>query len=450
MSIFDFFRKKSPQGIKRNERFFKAALISDLLADWIQSERSINKDLESGSLERLWARAKSLYQNNPYFVRYVQLVNQNVLGSTGFTLRVGIEERGTGDPVAIEEFLNRARRLFENYVETANVDGQSWYETQKLALNLLVIFGEGFLIFDDGLRFQIVSPLFCPPVNTKKRDVDFRLGLGFVGNEAKPRYYRFIDSESREYFVPAEKVLHFKVVEFPEQLRGYPRAAAAMIQLHHLEGYEEAELIAARISAAKMGFYVTKVPDVIATQQSGGELVDEVKPGEWVALPPNVEVQYFDPKHPNTTFSEFQKAILRSVASALGVSYVSLANDLESVNYSSARVGLLEEREYYRTWQRIFQEQFLNPLFWKWYERRLIQGTFDRANVYPRWFGRRWDWVDPLKDAEALATQLNLGLKTFTEVLGQQGKDLDEHIAELQKEREMLKKAGIILPFGYE
>jgi capsid protein len=100
--------------------------------------------------------------------------------------------------------------------------------------------------------------------------------------------------------------------------------------------------------------------------------------------------------------------------------------------------------------QRIFQEQFLNPLFWRWYQSRLLAGTFDRQNVIPKWYGRTWDWVDPLKDAEALAKQLNLGLKSFTEVLAQQGKDIDEHIEELKKEKEKMKKAGIILPFGYE
>jgi len=58
--------------------------------------------------------------------------------------------------------------------------------------------------------------------------------------------------------------------------------------------------------------------------------------------------------------------------------------------------------------------------------------------------------VDPLKDAEALAKQLNLGLKSFTEILSQQGKDIDEHLAELKVEKEKMKQNGIILPFGYE
>jgi len=456
VSIFDIFRRKNaPQQAPYSHRYFKGAQISDLLADWFIEQRSINNDLKYGVLQRLWERAKSLYQNNPYFVRYVQLVSQNVLGANGFKLRISLDERGTGDPANIQDYVTRVQESFGNYVETANIDGHSWFETQRLALNMLLIFGDGFLVFQpNDLSFQIVSPLFCPPENLQKKvgnkTVIFRLGVGYIGNEAQPSYYRFVDADGRESIIPADRVIHFRILEFPEQIRGYPRIASAMIQLHHLEGYEEAELVAARIAAAKMGFFKRTVPDIVAAQESGGELIDEVRPGELYNLPPGVEVEFFDPKHPNTSFSEFQKAILRSVASALGVSYVSLANDLESVNYSSARVGLLEEREYYRTMQRIFQEQFLNPLFWRWYQSRLLAGAFDRQNVIPRWYGRTWDWVDPLKDAEALVKLLNLGLKSFTEVLAQQGKDIDEHIQELKQEKEKMKQAGVILPFGYE
>ncbi|MGB4239024.1 MAG: phage portal protein, partial [Candidatus Hydrothermia bacterium] len=426
----------------------------DLLADWFIEQRSINNDLKYGVLQRLWERAKSLYQNNPYFVRYVQLVSQNVLGANGFKLRVSLDERGTGDPANIQDYATRVQESFVNYVETSNVDGHSWFETQRLALNMLLIFGDGFLVFlPNDLSFQVVSPLFCPPENLQKKignkTVVFRLGVGYIGNDAQPSYYRFVDADGRESIIPADRVVHFRILEFPEQIRGYPRIASAMIQLHHLEGYEEAELVAARIAAAKMGFFKRTVSDIVATQESG-DLIDEVRPGELYNLPPGVEVEFFDPKHPNSSFSEFQKAILRSVASALGVSYVSLANDLESVNYSSARVGLLEEREYYKTMQRIFQEQFLNPLFWKWYNAGVQAGTFDRQNVIPKWYGRTYDWVDPLKDAEALAKQLNLGLKSFTEILAQQGKDIDEHIEELKAEKEKIIQAGIILPFGYE
>ncbi len=457
MSIFDVFRKKGKVDEKPVvvKRYFKGAQISDLLADWFAEERTINNDLKYGVLQRLWERAKSLYQNNPYFVRYVQLVSQNVLGANGFKLRVKLDERGTGDPINIQEYISRVESGFEDYVETSNIDGHSWFEAQRLALNLLLIFGEGFLVFDPkSLSFQLVSPLLCPPEDLIKKvgskTVNFKLGVGFVGNEARPSFYRFVDQLGKELIIPADRVIHFRILEFPEQLRGYPRVASAMIQLHHLDGYEEAELVAARISAAKMGFFKRSVPDVVTNQQEGKVFIDEVQPGVWMDLPPGVDVATFDPKHPNTTFPEFQKAILRSVASALGISYVSLANDLESVNYSSARVGLLEEREYYKTMQRIFIEQFLNPLFWKWYNAGLQVGTFDRQNVIPKWYGRTYDWVDPLKDAEALAKQLNLGLKSFTEILSQQGKDIDEHLAELKVEKEKMKQNGIILPFGYE
>ena len=453
MNIFQriFSRPKRQE----QKRFFKAAAINDLLADWLRQEKSINDDLKNGVLERLWARARNLYQNNPYFARYVQLVAQNVLGPNGFQLRVKLDTRGTGDPQNIADYKQRVQRGFLEWIDRADVDLHTWYEVQRLCLNLLTIYGEGFIVFGENkTTFQVLSPIFCPPVNLERtierRKYTFVLGVGMSADGRK--MYRFVDARQVEVFVPAERVVHFFVKDFPEQVRGYPKAASVMIALHHLSGYEEAELVAARIASAKMGFYIVQNPgEVIADSQYGdGTLVDEVSPGQFVQLPPGVDVKTFDAQHPKTTFAEFQKAILRSVASGLGISYVSLANDLESVNYSSARVGMLEEREFYKTMQKIFVEKVLNPIFWTWYDRGVQLGTFDRQNVEPVWTGRRWDWVDPLKDAQALRSMLDLGLTTFSDVLAQQGKDIDEHIEDLKAEKEKMKQAGIILPFGYE
>jgi lambda family phage portal protein len=177
-----------------------------------------------------------------------------------------------------------------------------------------------------------------------------------------------------------------------------------------------------------------------------GEIVEEISPGAISLLPPGFSIQPLDFQHPKTTFPDFVKAILRGVASGLGVSYVSLANDLESVNYSSARVGLLEEREYYKTVQRLLKETFLKPMFWKWYMFHYENGRFDRLNIEVDFVGRKFDWVDPLKDVEAQARLLDLGLVSYSEILKAQGKDLEDHLNQLEKEKKLLAEKNLRPP----
>ena len=112
-------------------------------------------------------------------------------------------------------------------------------------------------------------------------------------------------------------------------------------------------------------------------------------------------------KYPNGQFGVFVKACLRSVASGLGVSYNSLSGDLEGVNYSSIRAGLLEEREELKGVQRFVIEHVVDPIFREGLSYALLSEGLDLPAAkldkfeMVEWKPRRWQWVDPLKDTQA-------------------------------------------------
>ena len=153
--------------------------------------------------------------------------------------------------------------------------------------------------------------------------------------------------------------------------------AAAINALKMLHGYREAELVAARVSAAKMGFITS--PD--GDGYTGEDLEDthapimNAEPGSFEQLPAGMTVQSFDPQHPVTAFSDFHKAVLRGISSSLGVSYAALASDLESVNYSSIRQGALDERDHYRTLQQLMIDHFVMPVFEAWLAAAMTSGS---------------------------------------------------------------------------
>ena len=64
-----------------------------------------------------------------------------------------------------------------------------------------------------------------------------------------------------------------------------------------------------------------------------------------------------------------------------------------------------------------------------------------------RWSTPGWQWVDPVKEAQAVELQLSLGIATLREVCGEQGKDWYEVVRERQQEIETCREMGIELPW---
>jgi capsid protein len=58
-----------------------------------------------------------------------------------------------------------------------------------------------------------------------------------------------------------------------------------------------------------------------------GQFIKELSPGEASIVPEGYTVKSVTPTHPNTNFGNFCKAIIRRIASAVGVSYNRLAHD---------------------------------------------------------------------------------------------------------------------------
>ena len=182
--------------------------------------------------------------------------------------------------------------------------------------------------------------------------------------------------------VPADEVLHRFVSNELEQTRGIPWAHAAMRRLNDLKGYREAAVIAARVGAAKMGFFTTPEPEALADgTDADGVPFTSAEAGQFGVLPPGVGFQQFDPAYPHEQFDAFNKACLRGIASALGVSYNSLANDLEGVNFSSIRSGVLEERDEWVVLQDWFIEQILEPVYEQWLGYALALGKIVQVGV---------------------------------------------------------------------
>jgi capsid protein len=61
------------------------------------------------------------------------------------------------------------------------------------------------------------------------------------------------------------------------------------------------------------------------------------------------------------------------------------------------------------------------------------------------WQGRRWQWVDPLKDMAANVLAIENGLASPQQIAAQTGRDVDEVIDDLATFQQLLKAKGVTL-----
>jgi lambda family phage portal protein len=224
-----------------------------------------------------------------------------------------------------------------------------------------------------------------------------------------------------------------------------------MLQLRMLEGYVEAELVAARTGAAKMGWL--EYTDAAAYEEPNPDkkFTFEAAPGTIETLPPGLSFKEWSPDHPANAFPNFVITIMRQVATGLGVSYNALASDLIGVNYSSMRSGLLIERDQWKRDQSWMIENLCEPVFEDFLDFALLAGVLVLDSRDPekfkagKWEPRGWQWVDPLKDAQAAVLSIGANLTSRTRVLGEEGEDWEEVLEEIRAELDLAETLDIDL-----
>jgi lambda family phage portal protein len=206
-----------------------------------------------------------------------------------------------------------------------------------------------------------------------------------------------------------------------------------------------------------MGFFKKNSPDEDSydgeedDEDAGGALMESAQPGTFGIIPEDYTFEKWDPSHPNQSYGPFTKGVLRGIAAGLDVTYFTLAEDLEGVNYSSARIGQLGERDQWRALQQFMVEHFARAVYLRWLKSSMMTGALDIRMVdykrlqEPLFQPRGWTWTDPKKEADATVVGINNGFDTITETLAEQGRDIEEYVATRKRELKLLKNAGIEL-----
>jgi len=267
------------------------------------------------------------------------------------------------------------------------------------------------------------------------------------------------------------QVVHFFDRHRDGQTRGVSRFSSVMDALKMQDKYSRVELQAAVLSAI-LGLFVTSqfdgetVMGLLDDQKF--ETLHEARSAinsdltfggvRIPVLPPGDTINSVAVSRPAGQFEMFESAVLRRIAAGLGVSYEQLTMDWSKVNYSSARAALVEIWRGFTARRQDFAARFCAPILFAVIEEAVdlglvvlpagAPGFHDAPGAWlkAKWIGPGRGYVDPIKEAQAAAIRVGLGLSTMEiEAAELNGADYGDNLDQIRREIRQMP-AGVMHP----
>jgi lambda family phage portal protein len=465
-------------------RSFNAAQSGRLTADWLTSATSADNEIR-GAFRRLVDRSRDLERNNDYMRGFLLSAERNINGAQRYDLRSDAGEwisrpKTTGKAGEIVwQADDLAKRLIEDAWAEWGKKGSctvckrhTWRGVRRLAVRSVIRDGN-FLArkirgsaagnrFGFALQLWEIDHLDTDRFQIFSNGNEIRFGIEFDPMAAPVAYWLRakhpgdFNGGGREGFTairfPADEVYHLSRPDRAEQSIAYPWVVSAITRLRQLGAFEEAAVIAARLGASNAVFFETTGDGQwTGDRDIDGRAIMDIEPGIAQELPQGWKASPYTPHYPNIETGDFRKAMLRGVATSLGASYTTVGNDLESVNFSSARVGLFDEREGWKDLQLFFSEELWEQIFADWLEQAMLSGTLNLpiAKFYkfnrPVFKARRWAFIKPGEEMEANKTAIGLQLTSRRQIIEEGGGDVEEVFHDLKDDEMLAEKIGISL-----
>lgn len=405
-------------------------------------------------------KARALVQNVPY-------VTAGIDGLVAATIGTGIVPRATGRDV------DKINELLTAWFKVCDADGRlDYFGMQAAADRALEVDGEVLVRLrprraDDGLPVPLQLQLLeidwldstkTAPYNGNQiiNGVEYD-ALGAVaaywlwdqhpGDIAVKRGTRTQSSR-----VPAKNIIHLFSPARPGQGRGFTRLAPVISRVRDLQLYEDAELarknLEARLSVLASGDMSQManpagMGDGAPAGQGTGDL-GELSSGSVISMPAGTNFTVVEPKAA-PGYVDYVKFNLHLIAVGMGVTYEMLTGDMSEVNFSSARVRLLDFRRAIQQLQwLVLIPKMLVPIHDAFVEAAYLAGLIRGRDTAVSFSPPKWDYVNPEQDVKADLAEIGAGLSSLSEKLRQRGYNPDDVFTELAADIEKLRALGIL------
>jgi len=446
-------------------RAYEGASIKD---GWIprRSGASANAD-HSADSRMLRARARSLVQNNPYAAKALSCLVANVVGE-------GILPASRATDEKTRAVLDA---LWLKWMQVSDADGGTdFHGLEAQAYRAMEQDGEVLVRLrarkrEDGLpvplQIQILEIDYLDSLKngkgTQGGDIISGVELDALGkvvaywlHDTHPgdlmrNFSASQGLQSKRY--TADRIVHLFAPDRPGQARGITRFAPVIARMRDLAIYEDAEL-SRKQNEALMSVFVSGDGADFAVQRPGdarSETDAKAALGNLGTLQPGAimatngqTVTFADPKAAGG-YADYIRMQLYAIAAGTGVTYEMLTGDLSQVNFSSARMGMLEFRRAaeQRQWH-VLVPRLLAPVWRAFVDAAVLAGEIPRADYSVEWTTPKWDYVNPLQDVKADTAEVASGLASLSEKLRKRGYQPDAVFKEMGEDYQRLKATGAL------
>lgn len=473
--MFGRAKAEEPVEPKQVRRMYAAARQSRLTSDWTTATTSADAEIRT-SLTSLRARCRALDRDSAYAKRVKVIVVNNVVGSgIGMQAQVHNARRKLVKKVndAIEWAFWRWMRA--DYCHTGGT--LDFASLERALMSQIFEAGEVFVRFHrrpfggSGVPFSLelieservphtIQPL-AAAFNEARMGIEvdeFYRPVAYWVRRHHPSDFQYPGQRGPEDVerVPASEILHLRLIDRWPQTRGVPWLHAVAKKINDLDGYSEAEIVAARGAANYMGTIETDPMATVGEETEDGDRELEIGPGLVLRLAVGEKFTFNNPNRSNAALDPFMRYMLREVAAGAGVSYEALSRDYSQSNYSSSRLSLIDDRDSWRVLQSWFIRNFRDVVHRRWLQQAVLAGAINGITVEDyalnaekfeevKFKPRGWSWVDPTKEVNAFKEAEKAGYITKTQIIAQTGSGLDfEDVAEERRqELDMLAELGL-------
>lgn len=447
-------------------RAYDAGKVGRRTQGWLTPATAANAEI-GPMAARIRARTRDLVRNNPYAASAVHKLAAKTIG-TGIVPRLAA---GAEDRERKQLFADRWEEFSDNCDPERRLD---FYGLQFLAARTVFESGEALVRFlprpssyglKVPLQIQVLEPDYIDSSKTQSIDggviiqgVQYdldgrRAGYWLFDEHPGETVFSFLRQSMQSRFVPADQVLHVFDPLRPGQARGVSIFTPSVMRLRDVDDADDAKLMQLKIGACFAAF--VKRPGGAnggaftgprAATDGDGKRIETLQPGTVQYLALDEEVAFATPPSVDGHV-EFISHQLHAAAAGIGMTYEQLTGDLRGVNYSSARVGLIDFWDLLDHWQwHLFVPQLCRPTQQRVAGVLRATGQMDaRDSLRAIWSPPRRRYVDPDKEVTGQIKEARAGLTTLRQLIADRGEDPDAQIREIAETNAQLDREGIVL-----
>lgn len=375
---------------------------------------------------------------------------------------------------------------------------QTWGQQLRLAASHIVVDGEALGLAewadDEATRYKtrlrlvdpdrLSNPNGRPDRDTLKGGVEFDLSSaptayhireGHPGDFGGPGQFAWRRFERwTEWGRP--QVFHVFEADRAGQTRGVSRFASALKSFRALSRFTDATLQSATVNALIVAFMKSNAgPGAVSENFETKDVrefetwrqdhykenpVNLANGAQIPVLPYGDELELQTASKDVGSFDAFVRSILRLIASSLGVTYEELSMDYSQTNYSSARAALIHAWAETVALMGLMEDQLVRPFVVAWAEEAFDRGYvqvpdgapdfYDAVDAYCQihCIGPGRGFIDPTKEIDAAAARIEANVSTLEDECDDQGKDWEEVLDQLAREKAAREERGLLVPQG--